>query len=978
MTATIKEQTKLEQIISPCATEQTKRMYASLASEAKTRDFGLMEQDVVVLDTETTGLSFKQSELIEIAAYKLHGREVVEKFQTYVHPTKPIPDEIQTLTGIHQRDVVDAPSAQEAIDKLAAFVSGLPVIAHNASFDRTFIEHGPGAQKISDVWIDTLVLSRIALPCLTTHKLADLAQAFDCAGVSHEAEDDVAALCGVWRILLCALTYAPQGLLSLFAHMHEEVTWAYRPIFSYLAQLEPTNPFSMHALRKAVVSDVDLSPKDDPEEKYALAGVASEEITQAFAQDGLVSHMYEAYEPREEQLVMAQEVTHALNTSSCLTCEAGTGVGKSIAYLLPLVKYAQKNNITVGVATKTNALTDQLISHELPALQDALDTSLRFSSLKGYEHYPCLRQLEYYASHELPLPFEQSATTKNHAHVDMLNALAISYMYVAQTVDGDLDALGIKWKNVPVELVSTSSEECSRSRCPYYPDMCPVQLARAQACASDVVVTNHSLLLSSIATPGHVLPPICHWVIDEAHSFEQEARRSWSRQISAQHVRTLFEKLGNTRMGALHTFMGLVSDSEDASFLSALLVKISSLSEHTQLLSAGFFDAMHELIHLCEKKGSYTQTQLWVSQQVRTTELFACFAREADDFLQALCDLEKKVSAFVVQCASSLPNAPQDFQDIAAQLRRIIETLQLMLDGTDTSYVYSFLLSHSPQQRAQETLLLEKIDIGQELAQEWLPDMYSVIFTSATMAIGQDFSHFNAAVGLSCAPDISHTSVQLNSSYDFDAHMAVVVPKDLPDPRAQNYIEKLADMLVDIHKAMDGSVLTLFTNRYEMEKTFSLVAPELSACGLDLIQQEKHAGAYFLRNKFIEDTKLSLFALKSFWEGFDAAGETLRCVVIPKLPFASPQDPLVQERAARDPQAWRKYCLPEAVISVKQAAGRLIRSSSDEGLLVLADSRVVTKGYGKAFLSSMPTKTQSILHCDTLATYIGAWRFQHD
>lgn len=221
--------------------------YATLAERAKTQSFGLIEEDVIVLDTETTGLSVQDNELIEISAARLSGREIVDRFDTFVHPKQLIPAEITELTSITNADVADAPSAVEAVAALADFVGGCPVIAHNATFDRSFIESVKGGVNVSDIWIDSLALSRIALPRLASHKLSFMADLFGCDSVSHRANADVDALCGVWRVLLVALTDLPQGLMARLADMHPDVPWSYRPIFSFLAGQNPGSIFSLSA-----------------------------------------------------------------------------------------------------------------------------------------------------------------------------------------------------------------------------------------------------------------------------------------------------------------------------------------------------------------------------------------------------------------------------------------------------------------------------------------------------------------------------------------------------------------------------------------------------------------------------------------------------------------------------------------------------------------------------------------------------------
>jgi ATP-dependent DNA helicase DinG len=220
------------------------------------------------------------------------------------------------------------------------------------------------------------------------------------------------------------------------------------------------------------------------------------------------------------------------------------------------------------------------------------------------------------------------------------------------------------------------------------------------------------------------------------------------------------------------------------------------------------------------------------------------------------------------------------------------------------------------------------------------------------------------------APASRLLTLQLGSSYDFDANMTVFVPTDMPEPnryQEQQYSAALEDLLYAVHQAMGGSVLTLFTNRRDMEQMYSRLRDRLEDEGLPLLCQYRGLSRTRLRERFVANERLSLFALRSFWEGFDAPGKTLRCVIIPKLPFGRPNDPLQQERDLREQRAWMRYSLPQAVISLKQAAGRLIRSSQDSGYLVLADSRLISKFYGKEFLAALPSRNIHLLSRQEMA-----------
>lgn len=942
--------------------------YATLAERAKNRSFGLIEDDVIVLDTETTGLSCAENELIEISAARLRGREVVDRFDTFVHPNGLIPPEITELTSITNADVAHAPRAEEAVAALEEFVQGCPVIAHNATFDRSFIESVKGGVKVSDIWIDSLALSRIALPRLSSHKLATMAELFGCAAVSHRASDDVEALCGVWRILLCALTDLPGGLMRLLADMHPDVRWPYRPIFSFLAGERQGETFSLEAAR-AQVMQADAEPDHiDADELPGLTMPRRDEIELRYAPGGLVNDMYASYEPRAEQIVMASEVRDAFATSTHRVIEAGTGVGKSIAYLVPAAEAAKRNKITVGIATKSNNLTDQLMYQELPKHARELDGGLSFCALKGFDHYPCLLKLESLAAGR--------EITTNRDPADTLTAIAVLYAFACQSPTGDLDSLGIRWRSVNRADLTTSSRECARGNCHFFNRGCFVRCARRRAAKADIVVTNHSLLFRNVAADGKILPPIRHWIIDEAHSVEKEARRQWALSVSADESRMMFERLGGAQSGALGRLTHALASSDAATLFLGLGAKAASSASRASLAMAELFEAVRELSRNGKADG-YADANIWIGPELRAHRGWEYFEPTARTAIDALDEAGKNLSSLAESVGAENPEMVIEVADGARRIKEMKSTLSLIVEGADEHYVYSLQVNKA-RRAGGEALTAERMDIGEALAEQWLPEMHSVVFTSATVTVSNSFDHFNHSVGLDRLPKGSFSCVQLESSYNFQENMAVVVAGDIPDPRDRDaYLAAMENLLVDVHMAMGGSTLTLFTNRRDMEDLYGRVEPRLSRQGLELACQLRGTSVKRLRDRFLSEESSSLFALKAFWEGFDASGATLRCVVIPKLPFANPTEPLSCERNVREERAWAKYSLPDAVLEVKQAAGRLIRTSTDRGVLVLADSRLLSKGYGKKFLSSLPSQFQRI-DAEQVGRYIKLWRASHE
>nr|WP_306792774.1 helicase C-terminal domain-containing protein [Collinsella urealyticum] len=932
----------------PDTPDRVREIYENLSEWSKVRSFGLIEDDVVVFDTETTGLSSSENELIEVGALRLRGREVIDTFSTFVKPHSSIPAEITRLTGIRNTDVVDAPAATDVIEQLEAFVGGAPVIAHNASFDRAFIEAVAGGEQVSSIWIDSLALSRIALPRLTSHRLSFLAEIFDISAVSHRAIDDARALAGVWRILLTALSELPSGLLRALANMHPEHTWSYRPIFSFLAGQNPGATFSFLDERGQVIRETEREPKRDASDVSGLLMPSRDEVKSQFDADGLVGHMYPGFEMRSEQVTMASEIRDGIATSTHRVIEAGTGVGKSIAYLVPLVAAARLNKITVGIATKSNNLADQLMNQELPRLARELGDDLSFVALKGYDHYPCLKKVE------RALHAQDAASLKDPEA--FMTALATIFATACQGSSFDLDTLGIRWRRIDRSELTTTSKDCTRRLCPFFPDRCVIHGTRRRAASADVVVTNHSLLFRNVAAEGRILPPIRHWVIDEAHSAEAEARRQWALEVSADETRSIFEHVGGQRSGALGHLIRELAGSDAATLFMGISSKTVAAATRASTAMASLFEEARKVAQDLESSAP----SIWIGEELRAQPQWIPVAQAQELAIRALDQLVLNLSALVETVGAEKPEMIGDVADCVRRIREMKKALNLICAGTDQRYVYSLTVPLRVR-AGGERFRAECLDVGEMLADQWFPEMESVTFTSATMSVSDSFEHFVSSIGLSRLTRNAHRSLHLNSSYDFKRNMAIFVAEDLPDPRNRNaYLAVLKDMLVDIHRSMNGSVLTLFTNRRDMEELFESIQPLLAREGLALTCQLRGISTRRLRDEFIHNKASSLFALKSFWEGFDAAGDTLRCVVIPKLPFAIPTDPLSLERRRRDPRAWAHYDLPEAVLAVKQAAGRLLRTSTDTGVLVLADSRLVSKGYGKKFLSSLPAGFERI------------------
>lgn len=963
-------ESQLRDFITEGTPEDVVALYESLPLFAREGKYGPFDENVVVLDTETTGFSLNHDELTQIAAARMEHGEIVEWFTTFVNPGKPIPEDVAHLTNIHDDDVVDAPSPAEALTELAAFVGDAVVVAHNADFDRSFTtKHPAGYPLLENTWVDSLDLSRIALPRMKSHRLIDLVKAFGQVRSTHRADDDVAATCALLRILLAAVNAMPPQLLREIAGMATPEQWPTVVVFQYFAQLhtpeaEKPLPFSLRSLRRDRVGRINLKPLvNDVEDPQPLVFPTSEAIAQAFTSDGAVGSMYPDYEQREEQVAMSEAVRNAFARSRNLMVEAGTGVGKSMAYLLPAVITARDNKINIGVATKTNALLDQLVYHELPALEQALGGTFTYAALKGFSHYPCLHKIE-----RVVVDGPRMRTVgKDEKH--QAPALAALLSFVNQTAYDDMDNLKIDFRVLPRWAITTTSHDCLRRKCPFFGTSCFVHGARRKAEASNIVVTNHSLLFCDLAADGGLLPPIRYWVVDEAHGAEQEARRAFSLELAEEDVLSLARRVSseearrNVFIRAERSVVVTGSESSTTLFYG-LTAKARSVGTKFADSARVFCASLPELLYFEGNRRSkgYENVDLWLNDEIRASSVFQGVARAAQSMAD---DAEKLVTACqelvgYLDDIEGVAVIQREIAAIAMELKEILRAVEVICVKCPEQYVYAANLNRKndkPQNKLEALLL----NVGQELDWNWFANTNSVVFASATLTVDGKFTSFAQAMGLNTSEYSQADELILSSSYDFDNQMTIYVVNDMPEPNDPAYLAALQQLLVGAHRAQHGSMLTLFTNRREMEKCFEEVQPALKEDDLRLVCQKWGVSVKGLRDDFLADEHLSLFALKSFWEGFDAPGATLKGVVIPKLPFSKPTDPLSCERAARDDAAWRRYVLPAAVLETKQAAGRLIRKATDRGILILADKRLVTKGYGKTFLRSLPS--QNIRFC---------------
>lgn len=622
------------------------------------------------------------------------------------------------------------------------------------------------------------------------------------------------------------------------------------------------------------------------------------------------------YEHRPEQLRMAHEVERALADRAYLLAEAGTGTGKTLAYLVPAALSGRK--VVISTATKT--LQEQIFFKDLPLLADKVGLELDAAYLKGRSNYLCLHRFE---------QFDKAPafhTREEGAFWPVLRSWAIG------TQTGDRAELDMPDSFHAWAALSTTSDSCLGPKCPLY-EACHVTRSRRRAEDASIVVVNHHLFFADLAVRSRgggkgdgILPRYDAVVFDEAHALEDAAAEYFGAQVSSFRV----EDLVKDALGALP------GSDRRSGMLSAMALKVRGAAE-------AFFKAAPRAAGL-SSDGS-----------VRLT------SRSLSPVRGLSTELVDSLATFAASCAG------EEEPELGVLSRRgseLAEELDFIQGAASADHVFW------AEQRGRGVFLRSSpIDIAHELRRRLYPAVDTLVFTSATLTTEGRFDFFARRMGLAPSGaeddpeplDSTVRQVSVASPFDYPRQAALYLPKHLPEPSAPGFIEAASEEIVELCKRTDGRAFALFTSVKNMEQAYQLCRNRLPYPVL--LQGERPKTA--LLDQFRSEPSV-LFATQSFWEGVDVPGDALSLVIIDRLPFASPGDPRVSARVeqmqARGEEPFSGYQLPEAVIALRQGFGRLIRTRQDRGIVAVLDRRIVTKGYGRAFVRSLPPawRTESL------------------
>ncbi|MFW6139551.1 MAG: helicase C-terminal domain-containing protein [Spirochaetota bacterium] len=678
--------------------------------------------------------------------------------------------------------------------------------------------------------------------------------------------------------------------------------------------------------------------------KHSITHLDPDELISMVSEGGCFSRAIPGFEERVVQKQMIQYVCRSFNQDHIALIEAGTGTGKSIAYLFPAVVWSVKNRERVIISTNTINLQEQLLYKDLPDLKKTLGYDFSYVLMKGRGNYICINKV-YEITQEL-------FSFLDDKEMDQFRAVV---KWMEKTQDGSLSDLGFLPSASLWEKLNSQAETCMGNSCRYF-NQCFLNRVKREAAHANIVVTNHHYLLADanlIGSGGAILPEFDRVIFDEAHNLEDSATSFFTRSVTLSRL--------------IRVLNGLYSAGGKKGYLPYLFKTGSvkkndsreKLVQGINRLKSSTFELFGELNDFLQK----AQEQLTANAGQQDFSVIEVNERLFQQSGRKNL-IKGSMKGFYQQCSAVLSRLADIREELNSEeeeqkkkrmdgfifrLAELIESLDIFLDFEDQKYVRWF-------ERKKETgLFVSLIEVGELVYDLVFKRVKSSVLTSATLAVGGSFDFIKNRLFLKD----SETEVQLASPFHMDRQMKVLLSTDIPEPGAPEYSSKLAPMVLEILKAAGGKAFVLFTSYRLLNEVYDKLKEQLTGLGIAVFKQGNDSRRNLLEG-FKYNINSILFGTESFWEGVDAPGRTLECVIITKLPFKVPTEPIIRARLERirkkGGNPFIQYSLPLAVIKMKQGMGRLIRNKTDRGIVAILDRRVVVRSYGSVFISSMPTR----------------------
>jgi len=956
---------------------------ARLSSSRRKDDDLAPPGTVIFVELAATGYNPSRDRLFELAAVKITGGEEVAHFQTLADPGVPLPLAASRATGVTRSDLDGAPSPAEAAGELLAFASDGAVgdVAEWASYEADVTAAFLVAATdglFSESVLGIADLARVVAPSAPGHRPEALAEHLGTAEPATGSLDRARWAAAAYAELVGRLRGFDLALLG-------EISWILAKERSALARL-------IHDVERAATKagfgkkpgdflgllhqDQALKKNLRPERREPAEGasVDADAAARHLEAGGSVAGILPDYEDRPEQAQMAREVADALSGAKHLMIEAGTGVGKSLGYLIPAALWTGVSGRPVIVSTNTKNLQAQLFSKDLPLVAKALDAPLRTALLKGRGNYLCVRKLAFLLSN-----------AEREVDPEERQAFAALLVWAAETRTGDISEntglLAMDCAPSVIEKITTIGDECMSTGC-RQASRCFLRAARYKALRSDIVVANHALVFAELGLDTPVLPPYEEIIFDEAHNIEDVATEHLAVKVNAPRVYRILNRLWRRRrrraggtglLATVHHGVGSVKNANPARVAAAreATQKAIELVRPVSDAAGEFFDSLGPLLG---PKRSDDEKKRRYGAEKRPPDLWAPVFRQKEEFVRSLAALSRSLEGLLEAVGdlgrAKLPYGAEIKKEMEARLqfiREIITDTEFVLEGKEESYVYWAERVGGGGRRggrgSYHGLSAAPIHLGQLLGEQLYGLKRSCILTSATMTVGGSFDFLAGRLGMDLVHPVRLKCVDVGTPFDFDRQSVVYVPEFLPEPGDDGrFVDELGRLLVGLFRATQGRGMALFTSYRMLGAVYERVKEPLEAERILVLGQGRDGSRERILETFARERESVLLGTASFWEGVDVKGESLSVLVLAKLPFQVFTEPVVKARCeqveATGHDAFMSYSVPTAVLRLRQGFGRLIRGRDERGAVIICDRRLMTRRYGSEFLGSLPTDAE--------------------
>ena len=913
----------------------------------------------VSLDLETTGLDPNTDHIIEVGAIKFRDSQVLDTLETFVNPYAPVPEFVQRLTGISPKALETALPFAVVAGRLAAFVGSLPVIGHNVAFDLQFLsKHG---LPLNNPSYDTWDLASVLLPRVNEYSLSFLAGILGIEHPNpHRALSDAQITHQVFVELLKRLEDLDPGIRAYIRYMADRARWSLRDLLDVKERggaAVGLGGFDREALAARLVKVGGLRRRKKVQQ------VDEQDVTTLASPHGLLSQVFPAFEHRPQQVEMMAAVTRAINHGSHLIVEGGTGVGKSLAYLLPSILFAVRNGTRVVVSTNTINLQEQLLQKDIPALVTALENGgqipvgeFRATALKGRANYLCVRRWSNLSKSE--------SLSREEAHL-----LSKCLIWLQDTSTGDRGEINLGWREEGLWRRISAGDN---GRCPGLREgSCFLRAAREQAEAAHIIVVNHALLLSDLARGGTLIPDYQYLIIDEAQHLEKEATQQLGFQVSQKQLLERLDDLPRWVVEVRILLQSTLFTTPQRREVEDLLDNVETFIPRLKDAWARLWAVAEEFLWNHQEEGT-DRLQLRITRSARVqpgwSQLEIAWENGDVALSEAQARVERLYSYLDLIPADGLIDLETLTSNLAIWLENVGELrdhLQTLIGGSVQEERIDWM-----SQDDDSTLLFHSapLNVGDRLGKELFGRKECVILTSATLSTEGSFNYIRQRLGLSEGDELL-----VDSPFDYSRAALLALPDDIPEPRQRGYNEALESGLVGLIKAGQGHTMVLFTSHAALRGARQALVKKLEPEGIKVLAQGVDGPPHRILRSFIEHPESVLLGTSSFWEGVDLPNGVLKVLALARLPFHVPTEPTFAARSEQYEDPFDQYAVPQAVLRFRQGFGRLIRSSHDRGVVVVLDRRILNKAYGSSFLDSIPSCTIKRGPMSVIPGHISQW-----